>query len=91
MIMSFNKDDIRLVITAPDGSWLSASVGGRNMVGEELRDFQKTIEGRGGPNQNMPFGVAQNPPQLPPPSAEKGAEQTWLPMPVPRRRRKKKK
>ena len=85
-----HKDDIRFVLIAPDGSWLSASIGGRSVVGEELRDVQKTIEGRGGPNKDLKFAVAQNDNGLPPPSAEEEGR-PWVPTTAKRRRRRKRK
>ena len=84
-----HKDDIRFLIKAPDGSWLSANIGGRSVIGEELRDIQKTVEGRGGASDDMPFGVAANDGRLPPPSTAKGQEQPWVPLVQRRRKRRR--
>lgn len=53
--MSYNRDDVDMVIVAPDGTWLSTTMrDGRQLtVGEhreELRDLQKTLEGRSPPD-----------------------------------------
>ena len=87
-----HKDDIKLVLFAPDGSWLSATtVDGRNVSGPELKDMEKTVMGRGGLNKDVPFGVAQNDGGLPPPSS-KEKDRPWVPAaPRPRKKRRKKK
>lgn len=85
-----NKDDIRFVLYAPDGSMLSAIVGNNSVTGEELRDIQKTIEGRGGVNKDVPFAVAQNDGGLPPPSSTE-RDRPWVPTANKQRRQRKRK
>ena len=84
-----NPTDVRFVLVAPDGTWLSARTGDGSapaVSGREVQELQREIESKGGLSPETAQAIARNPEGTPQPSKE---FPVWIPAPKPEPKKRK--